>query len=368
MDLAHAAHAERRRVRPARAAPASSSCGSTCTTTSLPGSAPLHRRLDRVRRGVALADGGTRRDADHDVRELPARGVPHPQPPQLDRRVRSPRSRAIAAASASAGARSMSTSTLRLISRAAASSTSTADEERGDRVAAGVAARGRAGARRARRPSRRGRCRSGGRSTRAPRSSSGARRATTPSRGSRRSRSRARSRPSAHQVASTSRPPPRNRRSSARTEMKMLASDEERRLGERGEVLRLPVAVLVPDVRGTRRDADGEERQERGDEVRRRVQRLERSPRLSVASPTESLSATSAAAAKTDPRAARRCGVQPRKLRRDLLERPDDDVLPRGEEQVRLLVGQRDAAPSCSGRSSPRPRWSGHGGWWISAR
>ena len=54
----------------------------------------------------------------------------------------------------------------------------------------------------------------------------------------------------------------------------MLASDEERRLGERGEVLRLAVAVLVRDVGGPRRDADREEREQRRDEVGARVQRL----------------------------------------------------------------------------------------------
>ena len=46
----------------------------------------LQRVLDRIGRRVALADPGRGRDADHDIRELPAAGLPHPQPPQLDDR------------------------------------------------------------------------------------------------------------------------------------------------------------------------------------------------------------------------------------------------------------------------------------------
>ncbi len=49
---------------------------------------------------------------------------------------------------------------------------------------------------------------------------------------------------------------------------------EEARLGERGEVLGLAVAVEVARVCGLRRDADREEGEERGDEVRPRVGRV----------------------------------------------------------------------------------------------
>ena len=48
------------------------------------GQRPVHRVLDRVGRGVALADRRARRDGDHDVRELLPRGLAHPQAPQLD--------------------------------------------------------------------------------------------------------------------------------------------------------------------------------------------------------------------------------------------------------------------------------------------
>ena len=124
VHLAHLPHADRGRVRPL-AQVASPASGSTCTTTSASGSARLDRRLDRVGGRVALADGGAGRDGDHDVGELAAAGLPHPQPPQLDGRLQRRRSPSSAAASASAGARSISTSTLTLIRRAAASSTST---------------------------------------------------------------------------------------------------------------------------------------------------------------------------------------------------------------------------------------------------
>ena len=50
--------------------------------------------------------------------------------------------------------------------------------------------------------------------------------------------------------------------------------DEERRLGERGEVLRLPVAEGMARVGGAHRDGDGEEREQRGAEVGSRVRRL----------------------------------------------------------------------------------------------
>ena len=43
--------------------------------------------------------------------------------------------------------------------------------------------------------------------------------------------------------------------------------DEDRALGERREVLGLPVAVLVAGIGGPHGDADREERQQRGDEI-----------------------------------------------------------------------------------------------------
>ena len=49
---------------------------------------------------------------------------------------------------------------------------------------------------------------------------------------------------------------------------------EERRLGERGEVLGLAVPVLVRDVRRPPRDAEREEREQRRDEVGAGVDRL----------------------------------------------------------------------------------------------
>ena len=50
--------------------------------------------------------------------------------------------------------------------------------------------------------------------------------------------------------------------------------DEHCRFGQRGQMLRLAVSVLMADVGRTHGDADREERQERGDEIRCRVERL----------------------------------------------------------------------------------------------
>ena len=50
--------------------------------------------------------------------------------------------------------------------------------------------------------------------------------------------------------------------------------NQDRRLGKSGEMLGLPVAVLVRDVRRTNRDTDREERQQGRHEVGARVQRL----------------------------------------------------------------------------------------------
>ena len=86
------------------------------------GKRALDRVLDRVGDRVPLADGGARRDRDHDVGEVAPGRVAHPQPPHVHGgSIRAIASRA--ASAASAGARSMSTSTFRRISRTAATST-----------------------------------------------------------------------------------------------------------------------------------------------------------------------------------------------------------------------------------------------------
>src|SRR5215213_5186711 len=54
---------------------------------------------------------------------------------------------------------------------------------------------------------------------------------------------------------------------------------EDRRFGERTEVLCLTVPVLMRDVGRSDRDADGEERQQRGDQVGARVRRLRHEPK-----------------------------------------------------------------------------------------
>ena len=63
--------------------------GSTWTTTSIPGSALVERVLHAVGGSVPLADRRTRRDADDDVREVLAPGAPQTEPAKLDGRLES---------------------------------------------------------------------------------------------------------------------------------------------------------------------------------------------------------------------------------------------------------------------------------------
>ncbi len=64
---------------------------------------------------------------------------------------------------------------------------------------------------------------------------------------------------------------------------------EDARLGERGEMLGLPVAVLVAPVGGASRDAEGEEREQGGDEVGPRVDGLGDEPQRAGAEPRHEL-------------------------------------------------------------------------------
>ena len=66
--------------------------GSTCTTTSLPGSARSTASSTASAAAWPWPTAADRRDADHDVRELAAARLAHPQPAQLDRRARARRS------------------------------------------------------------------------------------------------------------------------------------------------------------------------------------------------------------------------------------------------------------------------------------
>jgi len=64
---------------------------------------------------------------------------------------------------------------------------------------------------------------------------------------------------------------------------------EKRRLRERCQVLRLPVAVEVSRVCRSRRDADCKQRQERGDEVRAGVRRVREKPEAASGEPRDEL-------------------------------------------------------------------------------
>ena len=86
VHLAHARHAERRRVR-ALAHGAGRLAGLDVDDDVRLRQRGLHRALDRVGGGVPLAHRRVGGDADHDVREVAARGLAHPQPAQLDRRI-----------------------------------------------------------------------------------------------------------------------------------------------------------------------------------------------------------------------------------------------------------------------------------------
>ena len=65
--------------------------------------------------------------------------------------------------------------------------------------------------------------------------------------------------------------------------------DQERGLGERREMLGLPVAPRMSGVRGANRDRDGEEREQRGREVRARVRGLREQPEAPAREPGREL-------------------------------------------------------------------------------
>ena len=125
MYLAHARHAERRRVR-ALAHGADRLLRLDVDDDIRLRQRVLHGALDVVGGRVTLAHRRVGGDTDHDVRELAASGLPHPQAPQLDREDWTARIAWRAASSASAGARSMSTPMLRRMRRKAATRTRSA--------------------------------------------------------------------------------------------------------------------------------------------------------------------------------------------------------------------------------------------------
>ena len=89
----------------------------------------------------------------------------------------------------------------------------------------------------------------------------------------------------AHQVASISPSLPPTRRETAKPAMHDAERDQDRGLGERREVLGLPVTVRVAAVGRPDRHADGEEGQQRGDEVGAGVRRLGHEPEAAACDP-----------------------------------------------------------------------------------
>ena len=109
--------------------------GSTCTTTSLPGSAASTACLDQVGGAVALDDAPARRARSRRRRRSSGRRTRAAAGGSSSMSSPSRRSRRSAAARASAGVRSMSTLAFSAISRSAATRMIAATSERGDRVA-----------------------------------------------------------------------------------------------------------------------------------------------------------------------------------------------------------------------------------------
>ena len=249
---------------------ASRTAGSTWTTTSLSGSA---RCTAASTRSAAACPWPTAAPG-----ETPMTTSANVRPPAWRRRSRrtttggSSRSIAArAATTASAGARSISTSTLRRISRTAATTTRKATNSAAIESPSGKPARAASRPpRTAMVPSEVGAEVDSVRQQRRARvAPCGAVRDERPrdvDRDHDRMRRRTPTRRARHRARSS--PPGARRRGPATTSGD---EDQERSLGERGEMLCLAVAVEVPLVGRLHRDADREEREQRRDEVGARV-------------------------------------------------------------------------------------------------
>ena len=176
VHLAHARDAERRSVRPL-------ADGGICLRRLdvdddvRLGQCRLHRALDRVGRRMALGDGRVVRDSDHDVREHAPCRLAHAQAPQLHRGAE-PDDRLACRLLRVRGSAVHQHVDVAPHQPRSGDQHERRDEERRDRVGALDARHARAGGRRERRTSRRGRSRSGARSTRARGSSTHAPRAS----------------------------------------------------------------------------------------------------------------------------------------------------------------------------------------------
>ena len=92
-----------------------------------------------------------------------------------------------------------------------------------------------------------------------------------------------------HQVASTSDSIAPVKASDGEAADQDADEDQERGLGERGQVLGLPVAPRMSGVGGPDGDRDGEEREERGSEVGARVRGLGEQPETPAREPRRQL-------------------------------------------------------------------------------
>ena len=212
----------------------------------------MHRLLDAVGSLVSLAHGRARRDGDHDVRELPRPRLPHPDTANVDRRL-DPRDRRERRLLGVSGRPIHEHVHVALHQTRRGSEDQNRDEERRSRIRARVTS-----AHEAEPDEHRGRPEQVTAEVKCARLQRGALVATRGTPGDQCPGDVDHD----HDRDDHERVPGR------------LDAARSRAFRERREVLGLPVTVLVPDVRGTYGDPDGEERQQRRDEIRSRVQRL----------------------------------------------------------------------------------------------
>ena len=271
VELAHAWHGERRGVDPLAEGRVLHVRLDVDDDVAL-GQGALHRGFDRVRSRVTLPHAGVRGDADDDVGEVAARGLPHAEPPKLDTRLQMLDRLACRALGVDRDAVHEHVHVPPHQPRRG-NEDEHGDEERGERVALAPArTREQEPAQDGRRPHqvaaevKRVRCE---------------RRAAVPARGAQRDDHPARV-DRDHDQHDEDRVPDRvHARLGGADEDGQRAvrdvqagEDEDPRLGQRGEVLRLPVPVRVPAIGRPPGDPDREQRQQRRHEVGAGVHRF----------------------------------------------------------------------------------------------
>ena len=237
--------------------------GSTCTVTWAGPIRRSHGVLDPVHRLVAALQALQPRHADDDVGEALAAGLADPHRAHLGHSRHPAGGRLDQAAEPARGAVHQHVHVVRGHPRGRHQHQCRHDQ-RGDGVGARIAGGRRSTsptitavvpAKSERKVQRAGQQRGVSLAAAEPQRGAGARRIDRPAR-----RPAARTRTSAPRTA----PPPERSRSTASTPIQQATSGQEHRLGQRGQVLGLAVAVLVLGVGGTLGDADRIQREQRG--------------------------------------------------------------------------------------------------------